>query len=104
ATPPLSWQQRTGGKTPRTTGSLVRLTVAVAFLAACSWSDAVADPPGAKKADPPSPYDNLLTADQAIRLFEARVKGDPSDVQNQTMLVQLHLRKAQETGDFSCYE
>lgn len=59
--------------------------------------------PGAA-ADPPSPYDLILTVDQAIRLFEARVKGDPSDLQNHTLLVQLHMRKAHETGDFSCHE
>ena len=51
----------------------------------------------AGEADPPGPA--MMPTDDAIRLFERRVGGDPRDFANRTVLGQLLLRKAKEDDD-----
>jgi tetratricopeptide (TPR) repeat protein len=64
--------------------------------------------PGKEKAqaatEPFSPYAYLLSTDQAISFFQERVKRDPKDCVNQTLLAEMYIRKAREAGHFASYE
>src|SRR5205823_7423904 len=55
-------------------------------------------------AKPFSPYAYLLSTDQSIQFFQERVQRDPKDCTNQTLLAEMYIRKARETGHFASYE
>ncbi|HLJ92212.1 MAG TPA: tetratricopeptide repeat protein [Gemmataceae bacterium] len=57
-----------------------------------------------KAATPVRPYDYLLSTDQAIQFFQQRVQRDPKDCVNQTLLADVYIRKARETGQFASYD
>jgi tetratricopeptide (TPR) repeat protein len=46
----------------------------------------------------------LLSTDQAIGFFQERVSRDPKDCVNQTLLAEMYIRKARESGNFASYE
>ncbi len=46
----------------------------------------------------------FVPADEAIRLFEAKVQQEPRSPTNLTLLGQMHLRKGRETGDAASYQ
>jgi tetratricopeptide (TPR) repeat protein len=50
------------------------------------------------------PYSYLLSTDQAISFFQQRVNRDPKDCVNQTLLAEMYIRKARESGNFASYE
>src|SRR5262249_55949194 len=45
----------------------------------------------------------MMSTDNAIKFFEKRVGADPQDFMSYTILGQLHIRKARETGNVECY-
>lgn len=46
----------------------------------------------------------FMPADEAIRLFEAKVRQEPRSPTNLTLLGQMHLRRGRETGDAASYQ
>src|SRR5438309_463444 len=46
----------------------------------------------------------LLSTAKAIQFFQERVGRDPQDCVNQTLLGEMYIRKARETGHFASYE
>ena len=91
---------------------LVGLGVAAAAAAAAWWqpwrpgpADPPDDPPIPVRADslePYRPYTYQVNTDQAIRMFEERVRGDPNHL-NLAHLGGHYIRKAKETGDHTAY-
>jgi tetratricopeptide (TPR) repeat protein len=53
---------------------------------------------------PYRPYDYQLTTEQAIRFFQDRVRNDPQNHLNLTILGSLYIRKAREIGDHAAYD
>jgi tetratricopeptide (TPR) repeat protein len=52
----------------------------------------------------PPPAEPVLTTDQAIAEFQEKLKGNPNSALLHVLLGQMYVRKARETGDFSCYD
>jgi tetratricopeptide (TPR) repeat protein len=46
----------------------------------------------------------VLTVDQAIEMFEGKLKDNPKSPLLHVLLAQAYVRKARELGDFSCYD
>jgi tetratricopeptide (TPR) repeat protein len=68
-----------------------------------------APPPPAKdkpagEDKPYRPFDYLLSTDQAIQFYQERVKRDPQDVSSLTLMGQMQIRKARESGAFAGYD
>jgi len=53
---------------------------------------------------PYKPYDHVVSADDGIRMFQARIKANPKDVLSYTMLATMYIRKAREMSDYASYD
>lgn len=58
----------------------------------------------AETAPTPDPVTGLIPTEQAIERLEQRIKQKPKDFLLRTMLGQLHVRRAQETGNLDAYK
>jgi tetratricopeptide (TPR) repeat protein len=58
----------------------------------------------APRAAPGAADEPVLTADQAIAEFEAKVKDNPTSPLLHTLLAQMYVRKARATGDLALYD
>ena len=91
---------------------LPRLAWAVlAVLGGLGLAAGAKDPPKDKATikvredkEPYAPYKHLLPTDKVIEQYQDRLKRNPKDIQACTMLAQLHIRQARETGDFADYD
>ena len=54
--------------------------------------------------EPYAPYKQLLPTGKVIEQYQNRLKRNPKDLQACTMLAQLYIRRARETGDFASYD
>src|SRR5579863_850381 len=57
-----------------------------------------------EEKEPYAPYKQLLPTDKVIEQYQERLKRNPKDLQACTMLAQLYIRRARETGDFAGYD
>jgi tetratricopeptide (TPR) repeat protein len=87
---------------------ILRAALLLGVLSTGCLLEAAQPEPGKDRAKtaavPFSPYAYLMSTDQAINFFQERVSRDPRDCTNQTMLAELYIRKARETGHFASYE
>lgn len=91
---------------------LTVIVVATLALGACcrlgqvGLSGAAQAAPAEDKAqsDAQPPASLVYSTDQAIQMFQDRVKGNPQDFVSLTLLAHLHIRKARETGDYASYD
>src|SRR5438093_12368124 len=58
----------------------------------------------AETAPTPDPVTGLIPTGQAIERLEQRIKQKPKDFLLRTMLGQLHVRQAYETGNLDAYK
>jgi tetratricopeptide (TPR) repeat protein len=72
-----------------------RALCAVAAFTACWFA------PAATFGQPPR--EPVLTVDQAIEMFQAKLEANPDSPLLHVLLGQMYVRKAREAGDFSCY-
>ncbi len=59
---------------------------------------------GKDKAPPYDPYKFVLPTDRVIEHYEGAARKNPKDFHTLTLLGQLHIRRARETGSFDGYE
>jgi tetratricopeptide (TPR) repeat protein len=83
------------------------LLAALGWLVSASWAKAQLAP-GEVKVRPETgeyrPFDFVLSTDQGIEFYQERIKRDPQDCSGYTLLGQMFIRKARETGNFALYD
>lgn len=78
--------------------------VAFFFLSLVPVRAQDASTPRSRPDEPYHPLKFVLSTDQAIQQFQEKVRQNPHDHVNSTLLGQAYIRKARETGDFTCYD
>jgi tetratricopeptide (TPR) repeat protein len=58
----------------------------------------------ATREQPYEPYKQVISTEQAIQALQQKLERNPKDAISLLLLGQTYVRRARETGDFSCYD